>query len=303
MDPEVEVQETTTAFRFNAKKIGLTYSCPVNDDNNPIETHEAIIEHLLSFGIDCEYLVSKELHLNGKTHWHAFAKWQHKLDTRDVRAFDINGVHPNIIRTPGKGWPDYVAKKGDFKTNFYKKNPWSVAMQLENLEACVAHLFEQVPRDLVLNHDKITYAYTKLNTRPPKARPEYRFTRPQESDLTRTLLVEGESGIGKTQWALRHFERPLLVSHLEDLKKLKPDTDGIVFDDMQFLHIPVTSQIHLCDIDEDRTIHIRYGTVSIPGGLRRIVCYNPSRPPFTSDPAIDRRCRLVRIDEDIRLIE
>jgi hypothetical protein len=43
------------------------------------------------------------------------------------------------------------------------------------------------------------------------------------------------SGVGKTSFAKAHGNYPLIVSTLDDLKKITPDkTDLLVFDDMEF---------------------------------------------------------------------
>jgi hypothetical protein len=122
---------------------------------------------------------------------------------------------------------------------------------------------------------------------------------------TRTPLVfMGKAGAGKTQFAKRHFKKPILISHLEDLRKIKHDTDGLVFDDMNFNHIPRQAQIHLLDIEEDRSIHVRYGLVEIPAGMPRIFCCNWDHFPFlVNDGAIERRHTLHEFDEDIRVLD
>ena len=55
-------------------------------------------------------------------------------------------------------------------------------------------------------------------------------------DLSRAVVIQGASHIGKTHFALAHFTYPLLVSELDDLKKISLRTDGIVFDQMCFTH-------------------------------------------------------------------
>jgi len=106
-------------------------------------------------------------------------------------------------------------------------------------------------------------------------------------------VVVGDSGIGKTQYALSHFETPLLVSHMDDLRDFKADEhDGIVFDDMNFHHCPRTAQIHLTDKDQTRSIHCRYATASIPKNTRKIFTCNENGFPFIEDEAIRRRINI-----------
>ena len=50
----------------------------------------------------------------------------------------------------------------------------------------------------------------------------------------RSLILWGESGVGKTEYALSNFDRPLFVTHIDQLLKFVPGVhDGIIFDDMR----------------------------------------------------------------------
>lgn len=111
--------------------------------------------------------------------------------------------------------------------------------------------------------------------------------------LDKPTIIWGEPGIGKTQYALAHFEKPLLVSHMDDLGNLTEDHDGIVFDDMSFNHMPRTGQIHLVD-NLTRSIHIRYKTATIPAGIKRIFTTNEKDGAImlTQDGAIRRRIEI-----------
>lgn len=117
------------------------------------------------------------------------------------------------------------------------------------------------------------------------------------SDWSTTIILLGSSGIGKTEFAKAHFKNPLFVSHLDQLNELTSDNDGIIFDDMDFNHFPRTAQIHLCDVDNTRHIHIRYTTAKIPKGTKRIITCN-NLPVDIDDPAIDRRCTIMRVAKD-----
>lgn len=94
-------------FRFNAKYALLTYAqC---GDLDPW----VVNEHLGRLGAEC--IIGREHHATGGLHLHAFAGWENKFSTRDCRAFDVSGCHPNIVAsygTPEAGW-DYATKDGD----------------------------------------------------------------------------------------------------------------------------------------------------------------------------------------------
>jgi len=95
------------SFRFNAKYALLTYAqC---GDLDPWR----INDHLGTLGAEC--CIGRENHRDGGIHYHAFVAWERKYSTRNIRAFDVDGCHPNI--SPSKGSPgagfDYATKEGD----------------------------------------------------------------------------------------------------------------------------------------------------------------------------------------------
>ena len=101
------------------------------------------------------------------------------------------------------------------------------------------------------------------------------------------IVLQGASHIGKTHFALAHFEYPLLVSELDDLKDISLRTDGIVFDQMCFTHpwdrkelnLTADKMIRLLDMEVSRAIGARYQNVRIPKGMPRI---------FTTNKRLDR---------------
>lgn len=135
--------------------------------------------------------------------------------------------------------------------------------------------------------------------------PKYeisQFNRPA-MDLSLPVLLIGDSGIGKTHYAMAHFKKPFLVKDIDDLKRLTGEYDGIVFDDMSFKHWPAESIIHLLDIDTPSSIRCRNFNGRIPAGMKRIFTHNQSDiflPSFCSEyqsNAIRRRHVVVDIGQ------
>lgn len=134
----------------------------------------------------------------------------------------------------------------------------------------------------------------------------------EPQDLSKALLLHGPTCVGKTSYALAHFAKPLYVDHIEKLKDLRHDHDGIVFDDLAFNHWPAGTVIHLLDMDFTHTVHCRYVNAIIPKGMKRIFTYNDDTIfdgprgardiPYTANhlAAIRRRYRIQPIMEDIR---
>lgn len=114
-------------------------------------------------------------------------------------------------------------------------------------------------------------------------------------DFKKTSHVYGPSGTGKTSFVTAHFENPLFVRHIEALKKLSPDNDAIIFDDMSFLHWPTESVIALVDQDFDSDINVRYTVVNIPANTKKVFTHNMRdifyKPECNEEQkaAIDRR--------------
>lgn len=122
--------------------------------------------------------------------------------------------------------------------------------------------------------------------------------------------IYGPTGTGKTNYALAHFSKPLLVRHLDDLKSLDPTIhDGIVFDDMAFTHVPFSQVLNLTDVDFDSVIHCRFENAKIPAGTKRIFTHNTMNGIYpdgiTEDQrnAIDRRVEFIYVPHDIRQVD
>lgn len=121
------------------------------------------------------------------------------------------------------------------------------------------------------------------------------FSEPK-MDLSKSVVLHGPSGIGKTQFALAHFTNPLMVSHKDDLATYERGFhDGIIFDDMCFAHWPRTVQIHLTDMDQPRSIDIKYGRATIPAYTPKIFTTNSLDLFDLTDPAIARRVNVKSV--------
>lgn len=157
-------------------------------------------------------------------------------------------------------------------------------------------------RDLWNEHPKAMLRYSRMvpearrNLLPEKSVRKYslsEFNVPPLEFSGRSIILYGEPGIGKTQFALAHFENPLVVSHLDDLKAFDGH-DGIVFDDMHFGHFPRTAQIHLVDNELPRSINVKHGIATIPAGTKKIFTTNERDifGQYMEDPAIKRRYKV-----------
>lgn len=99
----------------NVDYVLLTYSdCP--DDFDPQLIINAVV------GTGAVYRLGRELHQNGKPHFHCFVQWSEPFSHPDAGAlFYVGGRRANIKRfsaNPGRRW-DYVGKYAGHKEGHY----------------------------------------------------------------------------------------------------------------------------------------------------------------------------------------
>jgi len=185
-------------------------------------------------------------------------------------------------------------RKGKEKNGILQK-----AIDAINGGCTLNNLWTEHQNAMVIFGRNLELLWNKQNITIVKAKFELKdFTFKPIIDWNTSHIFWGASGIGKTQFALAHFNKPLLVSHIDDLKTYNPEIhDGVVFDDMSFTHYPRTGQIHLLDIDQPRSIHIRYSTINIPANTKKIFTTNEEGGFIflLEDEAIKRRVTVTRI--------
>ncbi len=200
---------------------------------------------------------------------------------------------------------------GECPVNGQKKNQNEVfikALAAHTISEGIAIVQLEAARDYCLHGESI-----RRNIKASKVvifKPRFQLSNFLISPLvlTKPVLLYGDLNTGKTSFAVAHFKNPLVVSHIDKLKLLTPDNDGIVFDDMSFSHWPAESVIHLLDIDFERDINVRYGTVTIPANTLKIFTHNNENPFFKEDitevqkEAIKRRYQSIHVHNSIKKI-
>lgn len=157
-------------------------------------------------------------------------------------------------------------------------------------------LWQEYPAVMVRYGRSMREAIARLGPRDtsPRYGIESFVEKPAIETGTSTVLV-GAPGLGKTQYVKALFPRALWVTHMDDLTRYDPELyDGIIFDDMSFNHMPRCAQIHVCDTEEDRSIHCRYTTARIPAGTTKVFTTN-DWGLFGDDAAIRRRLTVVEV--------
>ena len=233
-------------FRFNAKKVGLTYSAPVDQDDNPITSCQELCDFIYGIFGASKYIVSEELHESGKRHYHAYFHFDQKPDKLG-HCFDFpnaphKDVHPNVINKPGAGWVAYVKKDKKFITNI-ESGPFATALALPTAGAAIEHLWTAAPKEMCLHGQNIIRNVNSRFAPAPKIKlydgpwPESYF--PVDWNHNKhALLLFGPPGKGKTQFALYLLKHTcgasvtFIKSNVESLKGVNPP---FVFDEINML--------------------------------------------------------------------
>lgn len=278
-----------TRFRIQAKHFSLTYpQCNISKED--------LLNHLkdLSPSYIC---VAQELHEDGNPHLHAYILFPRKKYITNPNFFDLQSSHPNIQATrKPKDWIGYIQKDGNF-IEWGQLTVGKVEINLQSVDT--KDLF-----NFCINN-KVGYGYYQEEKRR-RMEPSFDITINSEgvmnlflSALVRpvddfSILLLGPAGCGKTTWAINNCIKPaLFCSHIDDLRKFRAGHhQSIIFDDVYFNDLSIGKQIALTDFDQPRSIHVRYGTVSLPQKILKIFTCNDM--PFTEHPAILRRLKIIK---------
>lgn len=278
-------------FRIQARRLLLTY---------PGHLDKESLASFLRTKTHCEDAAIKICHETGESgyeHTHAAIELDRQVQTTNVRYFDFEGAHPNIqIPKSNTHWErivKYLDKEDDDVFGEIVVKPSSKGPseeQLQMMEDCIQYVLSCTDKSQVLlppqgdmrwfMMNKSHYfqtLYTWSGLRKTASANFNQFNRekiPSSTLSTKSILVVGPPGTGKTQYALSHFEKAVLVRHLDDLHQITEATDGLVFDDMSFKHMPANAIIHLLDLDYDSPVHLRYTNGRIPKGMPRIFTTN-----------------------------
>lgn len=278
---------TDGSFRFNAKRIFLTY--PQCGDL----TKETVYEFLCGLGARC--VVGAESHGDGGRHLHAYGEWESKYHTRDPRKFDVNGQHPNIQPVRNRNAVvDYVKKEGDYCGNLEADG--HVGRYADLVEATSREEFwtlvtAKYPRDYVLALDKLqAFCEHKFGHRTE----DYvgRFSRFRETDelkgwrdselgstdRPKALWITGQSRLGKTEWA-RSLGRHMYYNGAFDLGIWDNEAKYIIFDDMDWKWFPYKKQF--IGAQRQFVVTDKYRKKkTINWGKACIVIWNPDNDPW-----------------------
>lgn len=305
---------TPRTFRFAAERVLLTYS-----QTGELTKEEIFYTLSERFHVDLHCL-GQEHHEDDGWHIHVLLKFKGKLNRRGNDIFDIfdgtRNHHPNIrpVKRGKANWEkahEYVEKEDPCPLcNIQKKLTWQeIGAKAATAEEFLDLIKANYPKDYYTNLQRYEYAARKeygkcVNTIAEDWVPQYEHSVPgelarleeEENPFAKTLVIVGPAGCGKTTWAKEHAPKPtLFVRHLDSLARFRPEHRSIIFDDLDFKHLPPSTQKYLVDYENLAEVHIRYNVARIPAGVPRI--FTANEYPFTNDdvhgPAINRRVNKI----------
>lgn len=263
---------------------------------------------------DCKYRIQGyEIGESGTPHIQGYVCLKKK-----IRWARFQKIYPTITWfEKSKGTPysnyEYCSKDKAFdelglrptapKQQKNKDTTFSEALAASTVREGLQIIKEKRPRDFLLHGEAIERNLKKAKLTPfTHTYLMEDFTRQPLNNLDTTTLLTGPSNTGKTHYACAHFKNPLVISHIDTLKSLSPDHDGIIFDDMSFKHWAPESVIHLIDQEFDREIHIRYGTTHIPAHTPKIFTHNTDNPFYKDDTPEEQKIAIERRLERVNVI-
>ena len=300
----MEYIKDQNSFRISAKRILLTYS-PVEQDVNLNHILDQLIYKYGTVG----YIVSKEAHNDGGTHFHVLLIHRRKFDIRDPYMLDleINGKVTHGHYKPVHNL-DYAV--------YYTCKDKHYITNLENIQdgqllTAKEFLYKQVQ---LMGLDQALLQYSQTHKENAFAGPSVSGIKKHFTDLQRielstkldsidtpftldhfhitddleewmsenknnkTLLLVGKSGAGKTQFckalAKHKSYKTLIVTNIQDFRRLDDSYQCIIVDDANIHHLEETQLLALLDNQVYKTIRVLYDSVSKKKGLVQMVTMN-----------------------------
>lgn len=275
--------------------------------NNPTEEEEAVIlAACVAENSPINYLVfGREVGESGTPHFQGYVEFKNRKTLGAAKALLGQRLHLEKRRGTSQEASDYCAKE-DHNPYVFGTLSVSEAGRRSDLESALNDVREGSSIfELWQSHPTVMVRYEKAMKRakvmlgPRQVRECY----PLENfkwniihDWSRSQLLWGEPGIGKTEYARSLLPKALFVSHKDMLVDYDPEIyEGIIFDDMSFTHEPRSSQIHLVDQDNERSIHCRYQCALIPAHTKKLFLSNIRDIFDLADGAIKRRVQVHNV--------
>jgi len=317
----------TNPRRLRGKNFFLTYS-------RTTLTRQAVATHLQKMGDVTSLIVAQETHQTTTTeqvigtHVHAFVMFTKSKDVVPA-AFDVDAIHPNVripnalVGTIQQSWvnlwnyclkedktPLIIGQPPSNKRSRSEASQEAFRLAVEvSVVSALEFLQKEQPFEMLkgwstVEHSLQAYRTMKVRQAPPSYQLDNFLPVVMPVDW-HALLITGPTGIGKTQFARALLPSAPVIRHVDQLRTAD-FSGGIIFDDFDVSHWPVTSIIHLLDWDEASGIHCRYTHVLIPAHTKKIFTHNkplhqwlPAEIARSQFEAVERRIILVELNQKL----
>jgi len=186
-----------------------------------------------------------------------------------------------------------------------RQQGFALALQAEDVTTALSVIQQHNPKEYVLHRSQIHNNLQAHFHVTPIYKPRYSLDMfchpPLHFSDQHATLVWGDTNLGKTAFVKAHFKNPLFIRHMDRLKEFTSAYDAIIFDDMSFQHLPISTVIYLLDTDDDADIHVRYGVAKIPANTVKVFTHNTSNPFYNSQAeasqiaAVERRYKSFHV--------
>jgi len=296
-----KAQKAKSGFSVCRKAFGMTWSCPVDMDFNPISSKQRISEVLTERFGPCQYKIARELHKSGKVHFHAKFIFDSEIDSQDPHLFDIDGVHPNILKgKPGIGWDEYLEKEDPECYSNIQSCPYKQALQAKTVSEGMEILALRRPSDYLRFGEAMERNLRRRLQTVPRAIEYFGPYLPSWypdtwNPDTHSLLLWGSAGINKTQyakWLMRHKvgEFDYVKGDHEAIKRIS-GRKPFIFDEINCLGekcCPSVSR-EITDVENGGEVKCRNSNMYIPPGLPRIFISNLAFPFRNPEESVYQR--------------
>lgn len=267
--------------------------------NNYTELDVSLLAGLYEAGKFTYLVYGKEVGANGTRHLQGYFELPQRYRFAQVKAM-LPSYHLETRRGTAQEASEYCQKDGDFvQYGTISRSEQGRRRDLERVASMVKEgltikeIAEEEPQAYIKYYKGIVELIKTIN-------PVYENTPHTEKrfdldfDWTKTQVFLGPAGCGKTTYALQVLPKALFCTHMDDLVRYNTsDYDGIIFDEASFVHLPREAQIHLCDQDQARSLHVRYMCARIPAHTKKIFTSNRLlHEILLIDPAIERRIQV-----------
>lgn len=284
-------------------------------------THDEIVEKLQEYNDKTDWYVGQdEIGEAGNPHAQITFGFTNPRSLNAIQTLLPDGANIQIVRNAVnsiKYCTDENKRSGETYFNgdvpqFSKsQNAWSNELYADALakgsfNAAMSHIEQTDLTTYILHHKKLFAYFENKFAEGDKSRfkPED-FNRPLlKLPTKRTLVLIGPTGMGKTQFALAHFQHPLRVTNKQDWTRFKEGvTDGIVLDDVHFNTWQPNTILHTLDVENAVTQDVKYSSVRVPAGIPRIVCINSEAELFPEGIAPEKKAAILRRLEIVRITD